>query len=76
MSIDASGSAGSRSASLQQVLSDLGAADAGPGPAGPAGSAAGSFMELWDDLDLAPGEDGDEDEDDGDAARGEQQPLL
>ncbi|KAJ1521013.1 hypothetical protein ONE63_002726 [Megalurothrips usitatus] len=75
LSIDASGSAGSRSASLRQVLSDLdvggvAAPDGLPGHAGnPGPSSAGTLLEFWDDLD-------EEDADEAEAEAAEQQPLL
>lgn len=49
MSIDASGSAGSRSASLRQVLSDLDGGAPGGLDRGDQAS-SGTLMDLWDDL--------------------------
>ncbi|KAE8736579.1 hypothetical protein FOCC_FOCC017967 [Frankliniella occidentalis] len=62
MNIDASGSAGSRSARLQQVLADLDVHDADP-PAESApepGGADGGFLDLWDDLEHDDDDGGDE----------------
>ncbi|XP_034245129.1 uncharacterized protein LOC117647483 [Thrips palmi] len=64
LNIDASGSAGSRSASLQQVMSDLHAEDvedaAVADARGADGRAASTLMDLWDDLDDDDLDDDDE----------------